>query len=354
MPDPTRYDLDRDGWSVLLAGEPRFRLEQIWNGLYHQGRDLSELTELPAALRDRLAQAAPLALTEVTESVTDGGDTVKFLWELDGGARVETVLMHYDDRSTVCVSTQAGCAMACSFCATGQAGFERHLSTGEIVEQLARARHRAQQGPSPRRVSNVVFMGMGEPLANYDATWAAIRRIHGDMEIGARHLTVSTVGLVPGILRMAAEDLPVGLAVSLHAADDELRDELVPINRTYPLEVLMSACHQYVEATRRRLSFEWAMIDGVNDRFEDARRLAALATPLRAHVNLIPLNPTPGYAVRGSSGNRVRAFRAELERLGVNVTVRDTRGTEIDAACGQLRAGHEATPVRRPRRRSTT
>jgi 23S rRNA (adenine2503-C2)-methyltransferase len=349
----TRYDLARDDWAELLAGEQRFRLEQVWNGLYRQGRDLDELTELPAALRERLGAAAPLALAEVTESVTDGGDTVKFLWELDGGARVETVLMHYADRSTVCVSTQAGCAMACSFCATGQAGFERHLDAGEIVEQLARARRRAADGPQPRRVSNVVFMGMGEPLANYDATWAAIRRIHRDMEIGARHLTVSTVGLVPGILRMADEDLPVGLAVSLHAADDELRDELVPINRTYPLDALMEACHRYVDATRRRVSFEWAMIDGVNDRFEDAERLARLATPLRAHVNLIPLNPTPGYAVRGSSGNRVRAFTAELERRGVNVTVRDTRGTEIDAACGQLRAGHEATPVRRPRRRST-
>lgn len=349
----TRYDLARDDWAELLAGEQRFRLEQVWNGLYRQGRDLEELTELPAALRERLGAAAPLALAEVTESVTDGGDTVKFLWELDGGARVETVLMHYADRSTVCVSTQAGCAMACSFCATGQAGFERHLDAGEIVEQLARARRRAADGPQPRRVSNVVFMGMGEPLANYDATWAAIRRIHRDMEIGARHLTVSTVGLVPGILRMADEDLPVGLAVSLHAADDELRDELVPINRTYPLDALMEACHRYVDATRRRVSFEWAMIDGVNDRFEDAERLARLATPLRAHVNLIPLNPTPGYAVRGSSGNRVRAFTAELERRGVNVTVRDTRGTEIDAACGQLRAGHEATPVRRPRRRST-
>ncbi len=349
----TRYDLARDDWAELLAGEQRFRLEQVWNGLYRQGRDLDELTELPAALRERLGAAAPLALAEVTESVTDGGDTVKFLWELDGGARVETVLMHYADRSTVCVSTQAGCAMACSFCATGQAGFERHLDAGEIVEQLARARRRAADGPQPRRVSNVVFMGMGEPLANYDATWAAIRRIHRDMEIGARHLTVSTVGLVPGILRMADEDLPVGLAVSLHAADDELRDELVPINRTYPLDALMEACHRYVDATRRRVSFEWAMIDGVNDRFVDAERLARLATPLRAHVNLIPLNPTPGYAVRGSSGNRVRAFTAELERHGVNVTVRDTRGTEIDAACGQLRAGHEATPVRRPRRRST-
>lgn len=351
---PTRYDLDRAGWSGLLEGEPRFRLEQIWNGLYHQGRDLSELTELSKALRTSLVELAPLALDEVTTSVSDGGDTVKFLWELAGGARVETVLMHYADRSTVCVSTQAGCAMACSFCATGQAGFERHLSVGEIVEQVARARLHANSSSVPRRVSNVVFMGMGEPLANYDATWGAIRRINSDMEIGARHLTVSTVGLVPGILHMAAEDLPVSLAVSLHAAHDALRDELVPINRKYPLAELMSACRQYVEATRRRVSFEWALIDAVNDGFDEARRLAELAVPLRAHVNLIPLNPTPGYAVQGSSRNRVQAFREELERNGVNVTVRDTRGTEIDAACGQLRAGHEATPVRRPRSRQHT
>jgi 23S rRNA (adenine2503-C2)-methyltransferase len=348
---PDRYGLDRGGWAEALVDEPRFRVEQIWKGLYEQGRSLDQLTELPASLRSELEDHAPLALSPATEVTADDGRTIKFLWELDDGARVETVLMHYDDRSTVCISTQAGCAMACSFCATGQAGFERHLRAGEIVEQLARARHRALGSDPPRRVSNIVFMGMGEPLANYDATWAAIRRIHADMGIGARHLTVSTVGLVPGILRMAEEDLPVGLAVSLHAADDELRDELVPINRTYPLAELMAACATYVERTRRRLSFEWAMIDGVNDRFEDAERLAELARPLRAHVNLIPLNPTPGYAVRGSSGNRVRAFTAELTRLGVNVTVRDTRGDGIDAACGQLRAGHEATPVQRPRRR---
>jgi 23S rRNA (adenine2503-C2)-methyltransferase len=349
---PSRYDLDREGWSRLLEGQQRFRLEQVWNGLYHQGRDLEELSNVPRALRAQLASAAPLALTPVAESVSDGGDTVKFLWELDGGARVETVLMHYSDRSTVCVSTQAGCAMGCSFCATGQAGFERHLSAGEIVEQVARARTRALGAAEPRRVSNIVFMGMGEPLANYDATWTAIRRLHGDMEIGARHLTVSTVGLVPGIRRMADEQLPVGLAVSLHAANDELRDQLVPINRRHPLDELMAACRDHVDRTRRRLSFEWAMIDGVNDRRSDAEELAGLARPLGAHVNLIPLNPTPGYEVRGSSRNRVHTFRAELERRGVNVTVRDTRGTEIDAACGQLRAGHEATPVARPGRRA--
>ncbi|MFN7151372.1 MAG: 23S rRNA (adenine(2503)-C(2))-methyltransferase RlmN [Microthrixaceae bacterium] len=346
----TRYDLTRDEWSELLAGEPRFRLEQIWNGLYHQGKELAELTSLPRQLRERLERELPTALTPVTQSVSDGGDTVKFLWELDGGARVETVLMHYSDRSTVCVSSQAGCAMGCSFCATGQAGFERHLSVGEIVEQVVRARRVATASTPPRRVSNIVFMGMGEPLANFDATWGAVHRIHDDMEIGARHLTVSTVGLIPGIDRLATADLPVNLAVSLHAANDVLRDELVPINRRHPLADLMASCQRYFDASHRRISFEWAMIDGVNDRRSDAAELAALAQPLRAHVNLIPLNPTPGYAVRGSSRNRVFEFRRHLERHGINVTLRDTRGTEIDAACGQLRAGHEATPVQRPRR----
>jgi 23S rRNA (adenine2503-C2)-methyltransferase len=350
VPTPTRYDLDRAALSELLAGEPRYRVDQVWEGLYDQNREPAEITSLPSALRDRLAAELPAGLDAVAESVSDAGDTVKFLWELDGGARVETVLMHYPGRSTVCVSTQAGCAMGCSFCATGQAGFERQLGVGEIVEQVVRARRFAAAGTTPRRVSNIVFMGMGEPLANYDNTWGAIRRIHDDLGIGARHLTVSTVGLVPGIRRLAEADLPVNLAVSLHAADDELRDELVPINRRYPLGALAEACAAYYRRTRRRISFEWAMIDGVNDRPVDAEGLARLARPLRAHVNLIPLNPTPGYAVRGSSPARVAAFRSELEELGVNVTVRDTRGTEIDAACGQLRAGHEATPVQLTRR----
>ena len=338
--------MDRAELASLLEGQPRYRVDQVWEGLYAQHREPAEITSLPAALRERLGDELPAALVPVTESVTDGGDTVKFLWELEGGARVETVLMHYRDRSTVCVSTQAGCAMACSFCATGQAGFERHLGVGEIVEQVVRAQRVASDGDHPRRVSNIVFMGMGEPLANFDNTWGAVRRLHDDLGIGARHLTVSTVGLVPGIRRLAEADLPVNLAVSLHAADDALRDELVPINRRYPLTELARACADYFAATRRRISFEWAMIDGVNDRPEDAQGLARLARPLRAHVNLIPLNPTPGYAVRGSSRATVRSFRDQLEELGVNATVRDTRGTEIDAACGQLRAGHEATPVR--------
>jgi 23S rRNA (adenine2503-C2)-methyltransferase len=236
--------------------------------------------------------------------------------------------------------------MACQFCATGQAGFQRHLTTGEIVEQVAVAMRSAR----PRRLSNVVFMGMGEPLANYDRVWAAVQRLHAEMGLSARHLTLSTVGLVPGIRRLAGEALPVNLAVSLHAANDELRDELVPINRRYPLDALAAACAEYVAASGRRLSIEWALIHGVNDRPQDVAELAAFARPLAAHVNLIPLNPTPGYAVVGSSPDRVRAFRDDLTARGVNATVRVTRGADIDAACGQLAAsaGRSTKPGSQP------
>jgi 23S rRNA (adenine2503-C2)-methyltransferase len=275
--------------------------------------------------------------------VSEGGDTVKWLWSLDDDRQVETVLMHYPDRSTVCVSSQAGCAMGCGFCATGQAGFDRHLTTGEIVEQVVRARAAAHA--TGRRLSNVVFMGMGEPMANYDAVWRSVVRFHDDLGLSARHLTVSTVGIVPGIRRLAGEALPVNLAVSLHAANDELRDELVPINRRYPLAAVAEACEAYLAAMGRRVSFEWALIAGVNDRPSDAGELAAYARPLGAHVNLIPLNPTPGYPVLGTTAAGVRAFRDRLVGLGVNATVRRNRGTSIDAACGQLRASHAATPV---------
>ena len=345
---PSRYQVDRAALGALLDGEPRYRLDQLWDGLYGKLDPPEEITNLPKALRERLTQVLPPALDRTAESISDDGDTVKWLWTLPDGATVETVLMHYPGRSTVCVSTQAGCAMACSFCATGQAGFERHLDVGEIVEQVIVAARAAR----PRRLSNVVFMGMGEPLANYDATWAAVERIHGDIGLSARHLTVSTVGLVPGIERLTGEALPVNLAVSLHAANDTLRDELVPINRRYPIERLLAACADYVEATRRRLSFEWALIDGVNDRERDALELADIARTVRAHVNLIPLNPTPGYAVRGTPPAQVGAFRDRLVAAGVNATIRQNRGTEIDAACGQLRADHVATPVASPRRRS--
>jgi len=331
---PAPYDLSRAELDDLLVGQPPFRARQVWEGLHVRVLRPEEMSDLPATLRASLSRALPPALREISRRSADDGQTTKWLWALHDGAQVETVLMHYPDRVTVCVSTQAGCAMACQFCATGQAGFQRQLSAGEIVEQVAEAIRAAR----PRRVSNVVFMGMGEPLANYDRVWSAVTRLHGDMGLSARHLTLSTVGVVPGIRRLAAESLPVNLAVSLHAANDEKRDVLVPINRRYPLSVLAAACAEYVEASGRRLSIEWAMIHDVNDQGADAAELAQFARPLGAHVNLIPLNPTPGYAVRGSTGRRVRGFRDQLEGLGVTTTVRMTRGAEIDAACGQLAA----------------
>ncbi|HLH99267.1 MAG TPA: 23S rRNA (adenine(2503)-C(2))-methyltransferase RlmN [Acidimicrobiales bacterium] len=351
MPGP--YESTREQLAELLAaaGQPAYRAGQVWAGLHTQLRRPEEMTDLPAALREQLGAALPPDLRELTRQEADAGTTVKWLWALDDDRTVETVLMHYRDRSTVCVSSQAGCAMRCSFCATGQGGFARHLRAGEIVEQVVAAARAARD--SGRRLSNVVFMGMGEPLANYDRLWTAIRRLHDDLGLSARHLTVSTVGIVPGIHRLANEDLPVNLAVSLHAANDELRSSLVPINRRYPLASVTAACRHYLTVKNRRLSFEWALIDGVNDRPSDAAELAELAGPLGAHVNLIPLNPTPGYPVRGTPPERVRAFRDRLVELGVNATVRANRGTDIDAACGQLaaRAGTSEPaggPVSRP------
>jgi 23S rRNA (adenine2503-C2)-methyltransferase len=345
----TCYDLDRGAWADRLAGLPTYRVDQLWRGLYEAGQPLEDISTLPRELRSELADEFPGALEPATEARSADGRTIKWLWRLADGALIETVLMLYRDRATVCISTQAGCAMACGFCATGQVGFDRQLGVGEIVEQVVRARR-----VTARRVSNVVFMGMGEPLANYDATWAAVERLHGAVGLSARHLTVSTVGIVPGIRRLAAEALPVNLAVSLHAANDTLRDELVPINRRYPLAALAEACADHVAATGRRLSFEWALIDGVNDRASDAAELAPLARALGAHINLIPLNPTPGYPTVGSPPARVRWFRDELGRLGANATVRATMGNDIDAACGQLRAGREAQPLHLSPRRGRT
>ncbi len=351
---PTRYDVSREQLAELLAGTPRYRVDQAWSGLYTRLGEPDSWTDLPKALRADLAALLPPALTPVTESVSDKGDTVKFLWELAGGSRIETVLMLYRDRATVCISSQAGCAMGCGFCATGQAGFTRHLSTGEIVEQVVRATERARA--TERRVSNLVFMGMGEPMANEAAVWSAVERIHGDLGLSARHITISTVGIIPGIRKLATRPLPVNLAVSLHAANDTLRDELVPINRRYPIDDLVGACREYLGVRNRRISFEWAMIDGVNDRDSDAKELAAVCRRLRpaAHVNLIPLNPTPGYPTRGSSLKRVHEFRDELERLGANATVRQNRGTDIDAACGQLAAGQPVTVGVSSRQRART
>jgi 23S rRNA (adenine2503-C2)-methyltransferase len=349
MTTKTLYDCSREDLITSLDGQPRYRVDQIYRALYAEFKFPSEMTTLPIALRSELETAHPCALEHVTESVSDDGSTIKFLWELSGGSRIETVLMLYPDRATVCVSTQSGCAMACGFCATGQAGFTRHLTAGEIVEQVVRASRRARD--MDRRVTNIVYMGMGEPLANEEPVWQSLVRVHDDVGISARHLTVSTVGIIPGIERLADRPLPVNLAVSLHAANDELRNELVPINRRYPLAALLQACGNYLEKKGRRLTFEWALISDVNDRDRDAHELAEICRSLRisAHVNLIPLNPTPGYLVRGSSPERVRSFCDRLQSLGVNATVRRNRGTDIAAACGQLAAGQ---PVRLTTRRS--
>ena len=337
------YQPSRAELAELLEGEPSYRLDQIWQGLYQNLSTPDEMTNLPRALRATLSQRLTPALRVVVRRVSDGGDTVKYLWELHDGRRIETVLMLYPDRVTVCVSSQVGCAMGCGFCATGQAGFGRHLTVGEIVEQVAVAAREARS--MERRLGNVVFMGMGEPLANEGVVWDSVERLHGDLGLSARKLTISTVGLVPGIRRLTERPLPVNLAVSLHAANDRLRDELVPINKRYPLDELMAACADYLAVKGRRLSFEWAMIDGVNDRATDAAELAKLCRHFRlpAHVNLIPLNPTPGYPTVGSPLKRVHDFRDNLETLGVNATVRRNRGTDIDAACGQLAAGQPVT-----------
>lgn len=349
MPTTTRYDVSRDDLATLLEGTPRYRVDQVWSGLYEQFTDPVDWTNVPKALRAELDERLPSALRLVTESVSKDGDTVKFLWELEGGSRVETVLMLYPDRATVCISSQAGCAMGCGFCATGQAGFTRHLTVGEIVEQVARATRRARE--ADRRVSNIVYMGMGEPLANEATVWESVERLHGDIGLSARHITISTVGIIPGIRKLAERPLPVNLAVSMHAANDRLRDQLVPINKRYPIADLMQACRDYLDEKNRRISFEWAMISGVNDRDSDARELADLCRELRprAHVNLIPLNPTPGYPTVGTALKRVYEFRDLLESYGANATVRQNRGTEIDAACGQLAAGQPVT-LGRPRR----
>lgn len=332
----TRYDISRSELAELLEGEPNYRIDQVWHGLHSQHREPAELTNIPKALRSAIEELLPAALTPVRQVSSDNGKTLKQLWQLGDGYLLESVLMHYRDRSTVCVSSQAGCAMACSFCATGQIGFDRHLTSGEIVEQVVRA----SQNAKDKRVSNVVFMGMGEPLANFENVWSAVERIHGDLGIGARKITISTVGVIPGIERLTEQDLPVSLAVSLHSANNSIRNQLAPVNRTYPLRKLSEALQSYKRSKNRRISLEWAMMAGVNDTETAGRELAEFARPLNAHVNLIPLNPTPGYDNPGTDHESIAWFQQILESFGVNATVRANRGTDIDAACGQLRAEH--------------
>ncbi len=315
-----------------MSDEPRYRVDQVWRGLWEQDLDLRAITTIPKALREKLSTELAPSVVALEDVQSDLGATRKWVFQMADGATVETVLMTYDDRVTVCISTQAGCAMGCTFCATGQAGFTRQLNVGEVLEQVFFAARAA----APRRLSNVVFMGMGEPLANFPVTVEVVRRLHEYRGLSARHLTVSTVGVAPAIERLALLGLPLTLAVSLHAANDETRNELVPLNRRYPLERLRQACEKWNDTTKRRLSFEWALIDGVNDTEQAMDELSDYARPLHAHVNLIPLNPTPGYLVMGSSTQTVKDFRDGLIERGINTTVRNTRGRSIDAACGQL------------------
>jgi 23S rRNA (adenine2503-C2)-methyltransferase len=308
------------------------------------------MTDLPAADRDRLVeQLLPTLMEPVRTLEADGGTTRKTLWRLFDGALVESVLMRYPDRVTMCVSSQAGCGMACPFCATGQGGLQRNMSTAEIVEQVvagARALARGEVPGGPGRVSNVVFMGMGEPLANYRAVIGAVRRLTDrtpdGLGMSARGITVSTVGLAPRIRQLAEEGLPVTLALSLHAPDDELRDELVPVNTRFKVHEAVEAAWEYARRTKRRVSVEYAMMRGINDQGWRADLLADVLTSYGdwgwVHVNLIPLNPTPGSRWTASDPRDEREFVRRLEARGIPTTVRDTRGREIDGACGQLAA----------------
>jgi len=339
---PTAYDLTHDQLTDLLVawGEPTFRAKQVWRQLWKRGAVYEDMADIPGALRERLASELPLGVEVLTERTADRGATRKALLRLGGRHVVEAVLMGYADRVTVCISSQAGCAMGCTFCATGQMGLQNNLTAGEIAAQAIWACREAVRLPetTPRRLTNVVYMGMGEPFANQRHVFASLGRLTDPdaFGLGARHITVSTVGIVPGIHKQAELHPQVGLAVSFHAATDALRDTLVPPNTRYPLVKLEDAMAAWRARTRRRPSIEWALIDRVNDTDEQADALAPIARRLGAHINVIPLNPTPGYAVLGSPPARVARFVATLERAGANVTVRDTRGRSIDAACGQL------------------
>lgn len=340
------YDLDPQELTDLLKewNEPPYRAKQIWQGLYQQLYDSPEqFTNLPKPLREKLA---PLFASPIQPKLyLDSSDqrTRKTLFELADGQVIEAVLMRYDpdtftgrSRRTLCISTQAGCAMGCVFCATGQMGFKRHLSSGEIVAQVMYyARMLKQENES---VTNIVLMGMGEPFHNYDNTMEAIDRLNDPegYNFGARRFTISTVGLVPMIRRFADEKRQVNLAISLHAADDESRVSMLPINKKYKIDEVIDACRYYVSQTGRRVTFEWALIHGVNDTPEVARKLAARLKGLLCHVNGIPLNPTAGYEGRATDRRRAALFKETLEQAGIPCTIRMKRGIDIQAGCGQL------------------
>jgi 23S rRNA (adenine2503-C2)-methyltransferase len=346
MNQPFIYDLDLEGLKTFLTslGEPAYRAQQIWQGLYQNlWTSPEEFTNLPKALREKLAaELRWSALEPETVLKSKDGETVKTLFRLGDDREIEAVLMRYEARRTLCISTQAGCAMGCVFCATGQMGFKRHLTAGEIVAQVMYyARQLKEQG---EQVTNVVVMGMGEPFQNYQNTLKAIDRLNDPKgyNLGARRFTISTVGLVPFIRKFADEKRQVNLAISLHAADNEARSALLPVNRKYPIEQVIEACRYYVEQTGRRVTFEWALIRDVNDTPEVARRLAGLLKGLICHVNVIPLNPTKKYPGQATTRERAQAFAEVLNQAGIPCTIRIRRGIDIQAGCGQLASRENA------------
>lgn len=341
---------------VVGLGEPAYRASQLWTWMYKKlARNFGSMTNLPGALRAKLDERAYLGgMAPVAEMRSSDGYTQKWLLELPDHERIEAVLMEYEVRNTACISVQVGCAYACVFCATGRMGLIRNLSAGEIVEQIVKIERALRDNgepppsgaaPDEHRLTNIVFMGMGEPLSNYREVMRAVEILNSSegLNIGARRMTLSTVGLVPAIRRLAKEPLQVNLAVSLHAPTDELRDELIPINRQYNLAALMDAVRDYIRATGRRVTFEYAMINEVNDRPEQAELLADILAALEGpvHVNLIPLNPVPGSPWPGSDRHRVQVFADVLRGRGIPTTVRMRRGIDIAAGCGQLYARME-------------
>jgi 23S rRNA (adenine2503-C2)-methyltransferase len=319
-------------------GEPPYRADQIWMGLYrHYWNSPEQFTNLPSSLRTRLAEKLQFqVLTPIKTLESSDGNTIKTLFRLHDGRAIEAVLMRYANRNTLCISTQAGCAMGCVFCATGQMGFKRHLSSGEIVSQVIYyARQLHQQSEA---VTNVVLMGMGEPFHNYDNTMSAIDRLNNPegYNLGARRFTISTVGLIPAIRRFAAEKRQINLAISLHAADNTLRTSMLPVNKQYPIDELLAACREYVGTTGRRISFEWALVNEVNDTRGQAYMLAKKLKDLLCHVNTIPLNPTLGYNGQATTRERAENFKDILQSFGIPCTIRLRRGIDIQAGCGQL------------------
>jgi 23S rRNA (adenine2503-C2)-methyltransferase len=341
---------------IESLGEPVFRAKQIWVWMYVKcAGSFDEMTDLPKKLRDKLRQELIFShLTPQIDLTSTDGYTRKILFNLHDKSQVETVLMGYNTRQTACISTQAGCGLGCTFCATGQAGLQRNISRGEIIEQVLyferflRNRnfthsthiiHSTHSKHSTHFLTNLVYMGMGEPFANYKEVMKSIEILTSPegFNFGARRITISTVGLVPMIEKFADENNQINLAVSLHAATDELRETMLPINKKYPLKVLMPACKKYTQKTHRRISFEWALIDGVNDTPEQARMLGKLLKGMLSHVNLIPLNPTKGFNGHESNHQNITKFRTILDNYGIPNTLRVRRGIDIHAGCGQLR-----------------